>query len=234
MKNILITGAACGLGRETAIELSGRGYAVCINYKGSEKEALNLAKSLPNAIALRADVRDISQVKDMQRKLMARWRTLYAIINNAGITKDSLLIKQSEADWDEIMATNLRGCFNMIKVFAPWISASGGGHIINISSRSGLRGKEGQTAYSASKAALFGLTYSVAKELAAENIRVNAILPGYMATKMGSGADKAMKAAQKESLLGRLSSPKEVAGFISWLLSTEGITGQVFSLDSRI
>ena len=234
MKTILITGGSRGLGREIAIELSKGGHAVCINYHRSEKEALELSTSLKNAIAIKADVGDMAQVIEMEQKLRGRWDRLFAVINNAGITKDALFIKQSEKDWDEIMRANLKGCFNTIKVFAPWISESGGGHIINISSRSGLKGKEGQAAYSASKAGLLGLTYSAAKELAPQNIRVNAVLPGYMPTEMGYMAEEVMRKAREASLLGRLSEPKEAAGFIAWLIETGGITGQVFNLDSRI
>jgi NAD(P)-dependent dehydrogenase (short-subunit alcohol dehydrogenase family) len=111
---------------------------------------------------------------------------------------------------------------------------SGGGHIINISSYSGLKGKAGQAAYSASKAALFGLTMSAAKELSEYNIRVNAILPGYMMTEMGTGARKASEKAKNDSILKILSQPAEVADFILHLVKTENISGQIFNLDSRI
>jgi NAD(P)-dependent dehydrogenase (short-subunit alcohol dehydrogenase family) len=112
--------------------------------------------------------------------------------------------------------------------------ASGGGHIIHISSYSGLRGKAGQAAYSASKASVIGLTVTLAKELAEYNIKVNTLLPGYMPTQMGSKATEAMKKASEESILGTLSNPEEVSGFIAFLVNTCTVTGQVFSLDSRI
>lgn len=232
MKNILITGGSRGLGREIALLLSSLGYGVIINYLSSEKDALKIKKNKNIIMALRADVgilKDVESMADAIREI-----PLYAVINNAGITKDNLLIKCHESDWDMIIRTNLKGCFNTARVFSPMISASGGGHIINISSRSALRGKAGQSAYSASKAALIGLTLSLAKELSAENIRVNAIMPGYMPTEMGLGAERAVEEAKRESLLGVLSSPKEVSGFISWLLTTKNITGQCFVLDSRV
>jgi 3-oxoacyl-[acyl-carrier protein] reductase len=156
------------------------------------------------------------------------------VINNAGITKDALLLRQSEEDWDSIIRTNLKGCFNIIKTMAPIMVKSGGGHIVNISSRSGVRGKAGQAAYSASKAALLGLTFTSAAELAADNIRVNAVLPGYMMTDMGVKAGKAAAEAKGESVLKKLSGAAEIAGLIVSLLKTENVTGQVFSLDSRI
>jgi len=111
---------------------------------------------------------------------------------------------------------------------------SGGGHIINISSISGLRGRSGQAAYGASKAALLGLTVSAARELSEYNIMVNAVLPGYMPTDMGGASPDAMEEARRRSLLGRLSEPKEAAALAAWLVETETITGQVFTIDSRI
>ncbi len=233
MGHILITGAGRGLGKEVATALSKAGHAVAVNYCHSEKEARLLAEALGNAIALRADVGDMRQVIRMAEEINDRWGRLDALINNAGVASDDLLIKTRTEDWDEVMRVNLKGAFNATKAFAPLLRESGGGHIINISSHSGLRGKAGQAAYSAGKAGLIGLTFSLAKELAPYNIRVNAVLPGYMPTSMGEGAEGAMKRAKEESLLRRLSDPREVAWFIAWLLGTEGVTGQVFTLDSR-
>ncbi len=163
-----------------------------------------------------------------------KWGRIDVLINNAGITKDSLMIKLKEAEWDEILRVNLKGCFNTIKTFSHGMISSGGGHIINISSYSGVKGKEGQAAYSASKSAMLGLTYTAARELAGYNIMVNALLPGYMQTEMGVAAKKAMERAKEQSITGALSNPEEVAGFVAYLIKTENITGQVFSLDSRI
>jgi 3-oxoacyl-[acyl-carrier protein] reductase len=159
---------------------------------------------------------------------------LDVVISNAGITKDALLLRQSEEEWDSIIRTNLKGCFNIIKTMAPLMVKSGGGHIVNISSRSGLKGKAGQVAYSASKAALLGLTYTSAAELAVYNIRVNAVLPGFMTTDMGMKAVRAMTEARGKSMIHRLSDPAEVAAMVVAIVNTGNITGQVFSLDSRI
>lgn len=177
---------------------------------------------------------DAKQVEEMADAVYRKWGRVDVLINNAGITKDSLLIKLKEAEWDEILRVNLKGCFNTIKMFSHAMINSGRGHIINISSYSGIKGREGQAAYSASKAALLGLTYTAARELAGYNIRVNALLPGYMQTEMGVAAKEAMERAKKESVTGSLSNPAEVAEFVSYLIKTENITGQVFSLDSRI
>lgn len=229
----LITGGARGLGREVSLALASEGYAVAVNYLRSEREAAALSKSLGESFALAGDVADPAAVGRMVAEVRERWGRLDVLVNNAGSTADAILVKLKEADWDRVMATNLKGCFNTIKAFAPILKLSGGGHIVNISSISGTRGKEGQAAYSASKAAVLGLTVSAARELSEYNIRVNAVLPGYMPTEMGKASERAMEKARADSVLGSLSEPRDVAAFISWLVGTENITGQVFTLDSR-
>jgi len=231
----LITGASRGLGRQTAITLSANGYSVAVNYASSDEEAEDLIKTIGNnSIALKADVGDSKQVRAMADKIKKEFGRLDVIINNAGITKDNLLLKQTEQEWDSVIRINLRGCFNVIKTLSPLIIQSGGGHILNISSYSGIKGKAGQAAYSASKAAILGLTASAAHELSEYNIRVNAVLPGYMMTEMGAMALKAAENARGESILNKLSQPQEVAEFILYVVKTQNISGQVFSLDSRI
>ena len=230
----LVTGASRGLGKQITYSLAKRRYSVIVNHLSSEKEASTIVDSIGNdSIAIKADIGDIKQVKGMAEKIEDKFGRLDLIINNAGITKDNLLIKQSEQEWDEIIRTNLKGCFNTIRILAPVMIKSGGGHIINISSFSGIRGKAGQPAYSASKAALLGLTCSAARELAEYNIRVNAIIPGYMMTEMGMKAGKAMETAREKSITKKLSDPEEIAEFIVYLSDTKNIAGQVFSLDSR-
>jgi NAD(P)-dependent dehydrogenase (short-subunit alcohol dehydrogenase family) len=129
------------------------------------------------------------------------------------------------------MAVNVKGAFNVMKACVPLMK--NGGHVVNISSYSGLKGKKGQAAYSASKAALLGLTKTAACELAPGNIRVNAVMPGYMPTGMGTAAYDAVEQAKAESLLNCLSDPREMAQFIAWLVTTKTITGQTFVFDSR-
>jgi 3-oxoacyl-[acyl-carrier protein] reductase len=231
----LVTGASRGLGKEIAFALAKNGYAVFVNYLSADKETSELIRSIGrDAHSIRADVGDAAQVRAMADLIEKESGRLDVVINNAGITKDSLLIKQSEKEWDSIIATNLKGCFNIIKTMAPLMVKSGGGHIVNISSRSGVCGKAGQTAYSASKAALLGLTYTCAAELAVHNIRVNTVLPGFMMTDMGMGAGTAMEQAVGKSMLHRLSDPAEVAALVLSIVQTQNITGQVFSLDSRL
>lgn len=232
-KVVVIIGATGGLGREMAMTFYKNACKVVINYLESEKSAHELVKVMgDSAMSVRADAGKFADVSAMVKQVYESWGSVDILINNAGITKDALLIKQSEEDWDRIIDVNLKGAFNCTKAFAPIMK--GGGHIINISSYSGLKGKEGQAAYSASKAALLGLTKTAAIELASSKIRVNAILPGYMLTKMGIKAEKASRKAKKSSLFNTLSDPKEVAQFIVYLTKTENITGQVFCLESRI
>jgi 3-oxoacyl-[acyl-carrier protein] reductase len=231
----LITGGTRGFGKELALRLSEQGYSVVVNYVSSEESANQLVKTLGNnSAAIRADVGDIDQIRSMHEKIKEKFGRLDVIINNAGIAKDNLLIKQTESEWDEVIRTNLKGCFNVISVLAPLMIGSGGGHIISISSFSGLKGKAGQAAYSASKAGILGLTRSAANELSEYNIRVNAIVPGYMLTEMGKSALKAAKKAEAESILRRSAEPAEAAEFIMILLKTGNITGQIINLDSRI
>ncbi len=235
LKVAVITGASRGLGKEIALTLGKRGYKAAVNYLASEKEAVKVAAQIASdTLLIKADVGDIRQVEKMAEAVYERWGRVDVLVNNAGITRDGLMIKLKEEEWDEVMRVNLKGCCNTIRAFSRFMIKSGGGHIINISSYSGLKGREGQAAYSASKAAVLGLTYTAAKELAEYNIRVNALLPGYMQTEMGKTSEVAMTTAKMESITGKLSAPKDAAGFINYLLTTENITGQVFNLESRI
>jgi len=234
-KVALITGAARGLGRHLTDTFVADGYAVVVNYLTAEMSAKELIKNRERyALAVKADVGDAKQVREMLRQTNDYFGRLDIVINNAGITRDKLLLKQTEEEWDAIFRTNLTGCFHVIRAAAPLMIETGGGHIINISSCSGVKGKAGQAAYSASKAALIGLTVSTARELAKHNIRVNAILPGYMMTAMGSAAGKAAEKAKEESLLHALIEPSAIAKSIVSLASYGYITGQIISLDSRM
>ena len=231
----VVTGASRGLGRQIAVTLAKFGYAVGVNYRSAETEAEHTVRMVGSlSLPLKADVRQSLQTEEMAQKVSERWGRLDVLINNAAITRDELLVRYRERDFDDILAVNLKGCFNTVRSFAPLMMESGGGHIINIASYSGLRGTTGQSAYSASKAGLIGFTLSAARELSDHNIRVNAVLPGYIATDMGRKAEEAMKKACEKSILGRLSASDEVATFIAHFLTTKHVTGQVLSLESRI
>jgi 3-oxoacyl-[acyl-carrier protein] reductase len=235
MRVAVVTGASTGLGREVAFALGRSGYNVAVNYHHSPREAAEVVLGIGvQSMAVKADAGSFREVEEMAGKVYEKWGGIDVLINNAGITRDGLMIKCGEDDWDEVLRVNLKGCFNTVKAVAPLMIQAGGGHIINISSRSGLRGKAGQAAYSASKASVIGFTCSLAKEMGEYNIKVNCVLPGYMPTEMGMHAQGAMKQAREESILGSLSDPGEVAGFIAYLVTTKTVTGQVFCLDSRV
>jgi 3-oxoacyl-[acyl-carrier protein] reductase len=234
-KVVLITGAARGLGRHLTEAFLKKGFAVVVNYLQSAASAQELVAGREEyALAVKADIGDAGEVQKMVGRTADYFGRLDIVINNAGITRDNLLLRQTEDEWDEVIRTNLTGCFNVLQAAAPLMMKTGGGHIINISSYSGVKGKAGQPAYSASKAALIGLTLSASRELAGHNIRVNAVLPGYLMTAMGSSAMSAAARAKEESIMHTVADPSEVARCILALSALAGVTGQVISLDSRI
>jgi len=229
----LVTGGAVGLGREIVSALFQSGCRVAVNYHRSREAADAFVAELgDNAIAVQADVGNFGEVECMSRRIFDLWGRMDIIVNNAGITSDALLVKQSEDDWDRVMTVNVKGAFHVMKACVPLMKQDG--HVINISSYSGLKGNKGQAAYSASKAALLGLTKTAALELAPNDVRVNAVLPGYMSTGMGTAALGSLEQAKAESLLRSLSDPRDVAQFIAYLVTTKTITGQTFVFDSRI
>ncbi|RJQ51191.1 MAG: 3-oxoacyl-ACP reductase FabG [Nitrospiraceae bacterium] len=231
----LITGSSRGLGKSIALAFGRRGHRVVVHYKDKEKEASEVAAQIKETIIFRADVRDFNQVKLLIDAVVKQWGTIDVLVNNAGITREALMLKTSEKDFDELMNTNLKGPFNFIRAVTPFMLKQKSGHIINISSIAGIKGKAGLSAYSASKAGLAGLTMGAARELGGYNIRVNAVLPGYMLTDMGTAShEKAKELALHESLVKDFSDPDEVSEFICFLAETKRITGQVFNLDSRI
>jgi 3-oxoacyl-[acyl-carrier protein] reductase len=230
---VLITGGSGGLGKAIVSAFCKSGFRVVLNYLSSDLVVKEIVQTFGSQIIpLKADVGRYSDVSKIAGIIAENVGRINVIINNAGITRDALLIKQTEAEWDIVLKTNLKGVFNTIRAFAPLMKD--GGHIINISSFSGIKGREGQTAYSASKSALIGLTKSAAAELAQYNIRVNAIVPGYMPVGLGKQTKVAMENAIRESLLNCLSEPEEVSNFIIYLIGTKNITGQIFCLESRI
>ncbi|HDH53796.1 MAG TPA: SDR family NAD(P)-dependent oxidoreductase [Nitrospirae bacterium] len=231
----LITGSSRGLGKVVALAFSKRGHQVVIHYKDRKNEAEEVASQIKDSFVLKADVGDFNEVKTLVNDVINKWGRIDVLINNAGITKEALLIKTSEKDFDDVINTNLKGPFNFIRTVGRHMMKQKSGHIINVSSFAGVKGKEGLSAYSASKAGLTGLMKTAAKELNRYNIMVNAVLPGYMLTDMGTEAnDRAKETALKESLVENFSEPDNVAEFICYLSETTGITGQVFNLDSRI
>ncbi len=235
MKTALVIGASGGLGREITLTLLIENcHVIAIYNKAKDSFIEYFGEYKKNVTPFKVDIRNINDIKRMVKEIEKKFITLDYVVNSAGIAHDSLLIKTNEDLWDDTITVNLTGCFHIIKNTVTFLINAKGGHIVNISSISGIKGKIGQTAYSASKAALIGLTCAAAKELAEYNIRVNTVLPGYMKTDMGMKNPKALEKARETSLLKTLSSPSESASFICKLLNTDHVTGQVFILDSRI
>ncbi len=230
-KICLITGGTRGLGKVISMLLRKEGHIVIANYIKGEQEAQTLREL--GCITFKADISKMDECIRMAEVVKERFGILHVLINNAAILKDELLIKLKENAWDEVINVNLKGVFNTISTFSALLAETKG-HIINITSYSGIRGKAGQTAYSASKAGVIGLSLSAANELSMRGIKVNVVAPGYMDTDMGRSSPKALEYALKESLLKTLTNPEEVARFIGYLINTETITGQIFRIDSRI
>jgi len=231
----LVTGSSRGLGKAIALAFGKRGNRVIVHYKEKRVEAEKTASLLQDAVVLQADSRNYSEVKKLADDTVKSLGSIDVLVNNAGIVKEALLLKTSEDDFDEAVSVNLKGSFNFTRAVARHMIRQKKGHIINIGSIAGIKGRAGLSAYSASKAGLIGLTLSSARELGRYNIMVNMVLPGYMLTDMGmTSHEKAKESALKNSLIREYSNPKNVAEFICYLAGTSGITGQIFNLDSRI
>ena len=183
-----MTGASRGIGRAIALELARKGAMVVINYNGSEERAQEVQKCIEEegneAAIMQCDVSDFQACEAFFKKVIEQFGRLDILVNNAGITKDGLLMKLSEDDFDSVVDTNLKGSFHCMRFAARQMIRQRSGRIINLSSVSGVMGNAGQTNYSASKAGVIGLTKAAARELAAKNITVNAIAPGFIATDM--------------------------------------------------
>ncbi len=238
-KVALITGASRGLGRQLAVRFGGGHWQVVVNFKERKQEAENVVQTISQlggqAIAYQADVRFKESVEQMVETVLGQWNRIDLLINNAGITRDDLLIKMEKSDWDEVLDTNLKGAFHCIQAVVKTMMRQKAGHIINIASFVGLQGAMGQAAYSASKAGLIGLTKAAAQELGPFGIQVNAVLPGFLPTEMGLtlSQDKREKIIEANAL-GRSTTMEEVADFVFLLPSIASASGQVFNLDSRI
>lgn len=231
----LITGSSRGLGRAIALALGRRGHRIALLYRERKEEAENVASQIERAIILQADVARAGDVKRGVKKVIDTFGRIDLLVNNAGITREALLLKTAEKDFDTVLRTNLKGPFLLIRTVAPHMMRERAGQIINISSIAGIKGREGLSAYAASKAGLIGLTRTAAAELGRYNIMVNAVLPGYLLTDMGGNTNEKAKAlALKDSVMKSFSSPENAAQFICCLSEMNGITGQVFNMDSRI
>jgi 3-oxoacyl-[acyl-carrier protein] reductase len=236
---VIVTGASRGLGREIAVRFGASGDRVVVNYRRGKEESLAAVKMITEqggeAVSFRADVSLSDDVDTMVNAVLEQWGSIDVLVNNAGIVRDGLLVRMNEQEWDEVIHTNLYGSFYCIRSVSNIMMKQRNGHIISIGSLVGLHGREGQANYSAAKAGLIGLTRACARELGSYNIKVNAVLPGYLQTDMGkSASNHVFERAVGENMLGRISDPTEIADFVYYLSTMENVSGQVFNLDSRI
>ena len=227
---VLITGAAGGLGRGLVEAFAREGWRVAAGWhRASPPPQADFIWPVP------LDVTDRAQAQKVAADVVARWGRLDALVNNAGVTADQLLVQTSEADWDRVLDVNLKGAFLCSQAVLRQMLHQRDGHIINIASFAGRTGARGQAAYAAAKAGLLGLTTALAKEVGSRNVQVNAVLPGVLRTPMtASLSQDALNQFAAANALGRLNSVEEVARFIVFLASLQNVSGQLFQLDSRI
>ncbi|WAA13640.1 3-oxoacyl-[acyl-carrier-protein] reductase [Fervidibacillus halotolerans] len=237
-KKALVTGASRGIGREIALELARCGADVVVNYAGNEQLAQEVVEEIrklgKKSMAIRANVADSQEVEQMVKEAIDYLGGLHILVNNAGITRDQLIVRMKESEWDEVLDVNLKGVFLTTKAVTRQMMKQKQGRIINISSIVGASGNAGQANYVAAKSGIIGLTKTTAKELASRNITVNAVAPGFITTDMTSQLTEDVKNdLAKQIPLGRLGEPKDIAKTVAFLSSDNSsyITGQTIHVN---
>ena len=239
MENVaFITGATRGIGRQIAITLAKNGFDIALNYRKENEELENTIKEIESqnvrCFAVQGDISNFESAEEMVNKIIAEFGKIDVLINNAGITKDMLLMRMKKEDFESVIDVNLVGTFNITKNVIPFMMKQRSGRIINISSVVGISGNAGQTNYSASKAGIIGFTKSLAKEVGSRNILVNAVAPGFIQTQMTDVLkDEVKEEIAKQIPLKRMGTTQDVANVVKFLASEESsyITGQVIQVD---
>ncbi len=237
-KNTLITGASKGIGRAVALKFAEQGANVAFTYLSSVEKGEALVKELEafgvKAVGFRSDASDFQAAQKLIDETVSALGSLDVLINNAGITRDNLLMRMSEEHWDEIMNINLKSCFNTVKAAARTLMKQRSGSIINMSSVVGVKGNPGQANYAASKAGIIGFSKSVALELGSRSIRCNVIAPGFIETEMTAQLDEKTVQSWRDAIpLKRGGTPEDVADCCIYLASdmSSYVTGQVIQVD---
>lgn len=238
---VLVTGGTRGIGRAIVERFAQTGARVAFTYRSSADEAASLVDALEEggteALSLQGDVADPDVAQSHVDAVLDRWDTLDVLVNNAGITRDGLLLRLQEEDWDAVLDTNLKGVFNFSKAAYRPMMRQRGGSIINISSVVGTTGNAGQTNYAASKAGIVGFSKSLAKELGSRNVTVNVVAPGYVQTDMTDELDEDTQESILDAVpLDRLAEPREIADAVLFLASpaADYVTGHVLHVNGGL
>ncbi len=239
-KNALVTGGSQGIGAAASLELAREGANVCLTYRKHDAEAKKYAEEIREmgrkALAIKCDISSFSEAETVVKTAIDEFGGLDILVNNAGMNWDGVSWKMSEEQWDRVIEVNLKGYFNFTRQVAPIFKNQKYGKIINITSINGMRGKFGQSNYSASKAGIIGFTKAVAKELGAFNVNVNAVAPGLIETTMlkeSDSRDKIIDMAMNEIVLKRVGQPEDLANVVAFLASDKArhVTGEVIKVD---
>ena len=235
-RRALVTGGSAGIGRAIVLDLAANGADVAFTYVGPEVPEVREAveKLSRKCLSCESDVSQFSEAQNITNEVIATLGGLDILVNNAGINRDSVVWKMTEEMWDEVLAVDLKGCFNYIRAAAPIFKKQRLGKIVNVSSINALRGKFGQANYAAAKAGIIGLTLAAAKELGAYNVNVNAVAPGFVETGMTDKLpERIKKQALEETVFKRFAQPEEIAHLVTFLCSEKArhITGEVIRID---
>lgn len=241
-KVTLITGASRGIGKGIALKMASLGSKVVINYRSNDEEAAKVLAEIEQgggqAMLAKCDITDSAAVKAMTRQIVDKWEKIDILVNNAGIVKDNLLLRMRDADWDDVLNTNLRGAFLCTKFALRTMMDNFWGRIVNIASLAGITGNMGQANYSASKGGLIAFTKAVAREVGSRNITSNVICPGYIVTEMTGGAftEEMQEELLKRIPVARLGTTEDVANMVAFLASDRAgyVSAQVISIDGGL